>query len=178
MAGAGGAWRLYGAHRGGHSGHRWAGACDRGIFAPLWRACGSGRGRFRRYGAAASPSAGVPSPLSQPHLAAQGMDPSAARSLADLADADADPLPAAAGAAALGHIPHRARRIRRADSRYRDGGRPARRWARLADHFRRGRAGSCVHCARRQQQCSFRQNRGRHWHDHFGFRADSCFPGI
>ena len=115
---------------------------DRAVLAPLRRAH-AGRGRRRQRGGAPAPRrACLPSAFAGARAAAQGMGAAQARSLADVADADAGSVSAAAGAVAVGHLPRRHRRLRGADPGDGDGGRPACRRSRLAHHLGRGRARS------------------------------------
>ena len=83
--------------------------CDRAVLAPLRRSCPGGGRRLQHHRAPAPLVARVPPPLAGTRAAAEGMDAARARPLADLADLDADPLSAAAGGAAVGHLPQRRR---------------------------------------------------------------------
>ena len=89
--------------------HRAARRGDPDFRGPVRRSCG---GRRRRVAGHRPPTPLVESvspPLREPHAAAKGVDPARARSLADVADSDADPLSAAAGAISVAHFsqPHR-----------------------------------------------------------------------
>jgi ABC-2 type transport system permease protein len=101
----------------------------------------------------------------------QGMAPAAPRSVARLADADADALSAAAGNSVVAQLRGRRRRAQSARAGAGDGGRPARRRPRLADDLRRRRARSCCDRAGAGARCAARQDRGRVGDHRRGVRA-------
>jgi hypothetical protein len=112
---------------------------DRGVLDALRQPCHRGlqrRGDRRTTGAARR----LPTARARAHLAAEGMDAAAARSLARLTDLDAAALSAAARTAVVAFLRRGHRRAGGAGARAGDGGGTTRRRARMARDFRRGRA--------------------------------------
>ncbi len=93
----------------------------------------------------------------------KGMDAAAPRSVARLANADADFVSTAAGADALARVRRRNRNCGRFGSSSRDGSRPARGRSCMACNFRRGRAGTRRHCTDSSTLDRTGENRRRAW---------------
>ncbi len=139
MAGARHARRCQGARGGARPWPAVARGRDRDLLAALRRARHRRRRRRADGHAAAALVAQIPRRERGKRAAPQGMEAPAPRPLADVAVADADPLSAAAGIAALAHL-RPGRHLAGAGTGARDGSRTAGRRARLARDLRRGRA--------------------------------------
>ena len=132
--------------------------------AALRRLCDHRRRRRQRQQSVAPRRNGFPQKASPRRCTApQGMDAAAARSVADVADADADALSAAAGVDAVAQLRPGQQRAPASRAGAGHGGGTACRRARLARDLRRRRARSRRHragarrvsfCARRSRRCS------------------------
>ena len=127
--------------------HRAAWRGDPDFRGALRRSCGGRRRRITRRRSPAPLVEIVSPPLREPRAAAKGVDAARARSLADVADSDANPLSAAAGAIPVAHFSQRHRRLCPPGAHDGDGGRPPRWRPRLAVDLGRGRARPCRHRA-------------------------------
>ena len=132
---------------GGGDQHRTARRGDPDFRGPLRRSCGGRRRRVADRRPPAPLVENISPPFREPHAAAKGVDPARARSLAYVADSDAAPLSAAAGAISVALFSQPHRRLCPPGAHDGDGGRPPRRQPRLAVDLGRGRARPCRHSA-------------------------------